>query len=352
MSRASRKLDHINHALLTGQERSHGFQDVKFVHNSIPETKVNSISLTSQIGELTLSSPIFINAMTGGGGKRTEQINRQLAEVAAETGVGMAVGSQMAAIKEENQRSSYQVVRAANPNGILFANLGSEATVEEAKKAVDMIEANALQIHVNVIQELVMPEGDRDFTGTCKRIEAIVEALQVPVVVKEVGYGMSAKTVKTLASIGVTLVDIGGFGGTNFSKIENARRRRRLDFFDNWGIPTTCSIIEAYQADADMCVIASGGMQTALDLAKSIALGASAGGFAGYFLKQLVEHGQEALIEEIKAIQTDLRFILTALDVNSPSELRQVPLVISGDTYHWANQRGFTSVTQRSVFDL
>ncbi len=341
MSRVARKLDHINHALLTGQERSHGFQDIKFVHNSLPEKKVDSISLTSQIGELTLSSPIFINAMTGGGGKRTEQINRELAEVAAETGVGMAVGSQMAAIKEEEQESSYQVVRAAHPNGIIFANLGSEATVDQAKKAVEMIEANALQIHVNVIQELVMPEGDRDFTGTCKRIEAIVNALSIPVVVKEVGYGMSVKTVETLASIGVSIIDVGGFGGTNFSKIENERRTRRLDFFDDWGIPTTCSIIEACQAKSKIDIIASGGMQSALDLAKAIALGASAGGFAGYFLKRLIEQGQDALIEEIKAIQMDLRLILTALDAGNLLELRQVPMVISGDTHHWASQRGF-----------
>ncbi|WP_144448948.1 type 2 isopentenyl-diphosphate Delta-isomerase [Halalkalibacter nanhaiisediminis] len=341
MSRAARKLDHINHALLTGQERTHGFQDVKFIHNSIPETNVDSISLTSQIGELTLSSPIFINAMTGGGGIQTEKINRELAEVAQETGVGMAVGSQMAALKESEQLSSYQVVRKAHPNGIIFANLGSEATVDQAKKAVDMIEANALQIHVNVIQELVMPEGDRDFTGTCNRIEAIVKELEVPVVVKEVGYGMSARTVEILGSLGVSIVDIGGFGGTNFSKIENERRHRRLDFFDDWGITTTCSILEASEANADVDIIASGGMQSALDLAKAIAMGASAGGFAGYFLKQMIDHGQEGLIEEIKAIQTDLRYIMTALQSNTVLALREVPLVISGETYHWASQRGF-----------
>lgn len=341
MSRAARKLDHINHALLTGQERTHGFQDVKFIHNSIPETNVDSISLTSQIGELTLSSPIFINAMTGGGGIQTEKINRELAEVAQETGVGMAVGSQMAALKESEQLSSYQIVRKAHPNGIIFANLGSEATVDQAKKAVDMIEANALQIHLNVIQELVMPEGDRDFTGTCNRIEAIVKELEVPVVVKEVGYGMSARTVDILGSLGVSIVDIGGFGGTNFSKIENERRQRRLDFFDDWGITTTCSILEASEANADVNIIASGGMQSALDLAKAIAMGASAGGFAGYFLKQMIDHGQEGLIEEIKAIQTDLRFIMTALQANTVLALREVPLVISGETYHWASQRGF-----------
>lgn len=339
-SRASRKLDHLNHALVTGQARNHGFEDIRFVHNSIPEQHVDSISLTSQIGELTLSSPIFINAMTGGGGQRTEEINRQFAEVAAETGVGMAVGSQMAAIREDRQRQSYQVVRQAHPNGVIFANLGSEATVDQAKKAVEMIEADALQIHVNVIQELVMPEGDRDFRGTWRRIAAIVTAFDIPVIVKEVGFGMNKETVARLADCGVTAVDIGGFGGTNFSKIENERRKRRLSYFDDWGISTTCSLLEARAAKGDIAVIASGGIQTALDMAKSLALGASACGFAGHFLRVLTEAGQEALVAEIRTLQEDLRFLLAALDVENPEQLRGIPLVISGETFHWAMQRG------------
>ncbi|MCM3763266.1 type 2 isopentenyl-diphosphate Delta-isomerase [Alkalihalobacillus oceani] len=341
-SRASRKLDHLNHALVTGQARTHGFEDIRFVHNSIPEQHVDAISLTSQIGELTLSSPIFINAMTGGGGQRTEEINRQFAEVAAETGVGMAVGSQMAALREDGQRQSYQVVRQAHPNGVIFANLGSEATVDQAKKAVEMIEADALQIHVNVIQELVMPEGDRDFRGTWRRIAAIVKALEIPVIVKEVGFGMNKETVARLADCGVTAVDIGGFGGTNFSKIENERRKRRLSYFDEWGISTTCSLLEARAAKGDIPVIASGGIQTALDMAKSLALGASACGFAGHFLRVLTEAGQDALVAEIRTLQEDLRFLLAALDVKNPEQLREIPLVISGETYHWAMQRGLS----------
>ncbi|MCM3713612.1 type 2 isopentenyl-diphosphate Delta-isomerase [Alkalihalobacillus oceani] len=341
-SRASRKLDHLNHALVTGQARTHGFEDIRFVHNSIPEQHVDAISLTSQIGELTLSSPIFINAMTGGGGLRTEEINRQLAEVAAETGVGMAVGSQMAALREAGQQQSYRIVRQAHPHGLVFANLGSEATVDQAKKAVEMIEADALQIHVNVIQELVMPEGDRDFRGTWQRITAIVEALDIPVIVKEVGFGMSKETVARLADCGVAAVDIGGFGGTNFSKIENERRERRLAYFDEWGISTTCSLLEAREAKGDIAVIASGGIQTALEMAKSLALGAAACGFAGHFLRVLTESGQDALIAEIRTLQEDLRFLLAALDAESPLQLRDTPLVISGKTFHWAVQRSLT----------
>ncbi|WP_100372683.1 type 2 isopentenyl-diphosphate Delta-isomerase [Bacillus sp. FJAT-45037] len=340
MSRAARKLDHIHHALSTGQSRTHGFEDIQFVHNSIPELAINEVDVSSKIGELSLSSPIFINAMTGGGGDRTKRINQQLAEVAAECGIGMAVGSQMAAIKNPEERKSYEIVRETHKDGVVFANLGSEATVEQAKHAIDMLEASAMQIHVNVIQELVMPEGDRDFTDTLKRIESIREAVDVPLIVKEVGYGMNMKTTKQLADIGIEIVDVGGYGGTNFSKIENERRARKLSFFDEWGIETTSSILEAKNGAKTMSIISSGGLQSALDIAKSIALGASATGFAGHFLRILTDFGQEQLIDEIKQIHEDLIMLMTALNAPSIADLQKVPIVISGRTQNWCTQRG------------
>ncbi|GAE25099.1 isopentenyl-diphosphate delta-isomerase [Halalkalibacter wakoensis JCM 9140] len=218
MSRSIRKLDHIEHALSTGPSLTHGFDDLKFIHNSLPEVNYKQINLSTKIGELSLSSPIFINAMTGGGGERTKEVNRQLAEVAKETGIGMAVGSQMAALRDPSQQDSFRIVRETYPHGTILANLGSEATVEQAKVAVDMLEASALQIHLNVIQELVMPEGDRDFAFTIERIEKIVASLNVPIIVKEVGFGMSKETVQTLTSIGVMAVDVGGYGEPIFPK--------------------------------------------------------------------------------------------------------------------------------------
>ncbi|WP_017728052.1 type 2 isopentenyl-diphosphate Delta-isomerase [Halalkalibacterium ligniniphilum] len=343
MSRAARKLDHINHALSIGQQRSHGFDDIRFVHNSVPETRVEDVNLSTKIGELLLSSPIFINAMTGGGGERTEAINRQLSEIAADKKIGMAVGSQMAAIKEPEQEKSYRVVREVNPHGVIIANLGSEATVEQGKRAVEMIEANALQIHLNVIQELVMPEGDRDFTGMLKRIENIVEGLHVPVIVKEVGFGMSRETAKKLEDIGVLIVDVGGFGGTNFSKIENERRSRSLHLFNDWGMTTTASIVEVSQMSKNLSVISSGGVQTGSEVVKSIALGASAVGIAGYFLKVLMERGQAAVADEVEVITEEIAFALAALGVNSVARLHTIPLVITGETYHWLQQRGINT---------
>ncbi|MEW4262611.1 type 2 isopentenyl-diphosphate Delta-isomerase [Priestia megaterium] len=345
MSRAKRKIDHIHHAIQTGQHRLHGLDDIRFVHNSLPNTGVHDVHIDTKIGELLLSSPIFINAMTGGGGQETERINRSFAQIAHHGQLAMAVGSQMAAIKDEKEEQSYRVVRQENPNGIIFANLGSEATVEQAKKAVDMLEANGLQIHLNVIQELVMPEGDRDFTDALRRIERIVQEVTVPVIVKEVGFGMSAQAVQKLKDVGVEIVDIGGYGGTNFSKIENERRAKHFHFFNDWGISTAASLAEVSQHVEGISIIGSGGIQTSMDVAKSIALGASATGMAGYFLSILMKSGLEAVIEEIAELHEELTFIMAALGATSIAKLQQMPLVITGDTHSWLTQRNVSIET-------
>ncbi|WP_370224034.1 type 2 isopentenyl-diphosphate Delta-isomerase [Cytobacillus sp.] len=340
MSRSKRKWDHIQHALATGQNSNTGLEDIAFIHQSLPDAFLDQADLGTSIGGLTLSSPIFINAMTGGGGERTVQINRDLALAARSTGLAMAVGSQMSALKDPSEAESYRVVRRENPSGIIFGNLGSEATIDQAKAAVDMIEADALQIHLNVVQELTMPEGDRDFRGALKRIENIVSHSEVPVVVKEVGFGINKETVSMLASTGVTAIDIGGFGGTNFSRIENARRERLLSFFNEWGIPTAVSIAEAASLENNIEVIASGGIRTSHEIAKAIALGAGAAGMAGYFLKVLMKEGLEALIEEINNMHTELKVIMTALGAANITQLQQAPIIITEKTHHWLNERG------------
>ncbi|MTH52191.1 type 2 isopentenyl-diphosphate Delta-isomerase [Bacillus mangrovi] len=343
MSRAKRKLDHIDHALATGQSRDSGFDDIVFVHNSLPDSSVEEIDYSSKIGELSISSPIFINAMTGGGGKKTEEINGALSAAAARYGMAVAVGSQMAAVKDPSERSTYEVVRKVNPKGLIFANLGSEATPDQAQQAVDMIEADAIQIHLNVIQELVMPEGDRDFTGALGRIEQIIRKVDVPVIVKETGFGMDTHTVAKLEGIGVTAIDIGGYGGTNFSRIENARRSRTLDMFNSWGIPSAASIAEGCSGSEAASILGSGGIQNALDAAKAIALGASAAGMAGTILSAYTEKGEEGLEEELKALHLELKWIMCALGAATVTDLQQVPLILSGPTHHWLTERGIST---------
>ena len=343
MSRSQRKWDHITFAVENNQKSSDTFADIQFVHQSLPDSCVDEITIDHRIGELYLSSPIFINAMTGGGGDKTYDINKELATIAKSTGLAMAVGSQMAAIKDEQQKYTYQVVRAENPNGVILANLGSEATVEQAERAVDMLEANALQLHLNVIQELTMPEGDRDFTGALTRIEKIVGALPVPVIVKEVGFGMSSETVASLLSVGVEIVDIGGAGGTNFATIENKRRERELSFFEDWGIPTAAAIVEGVTASPAVSIIGSGGIRSGLDAAKALALGADGVGMAGSFLRILLEKGSEELLREIENIHSELVLVMTALGASTIPQLQQSPLIISGRTYHWLQQRGIST---------
>ncbi|MFK2824226.1 type 2 isopentenyl-diphosphate Delta-isomerase [Bacillus sp. B190/17] len=340
MTRSQRKRDHIQYALSTGQSRKTGLDDVEFVHQSLPDTAVKDISMQTEIGGLVFSSPIFINAMTGGGGSATEEINRQLALAAKETGMAIAVGSQMAAIKNPEERQSFAVVRKCYPDGIILANLGSEATVEQAEAAVEMIEANALQIHLNVIQELTMPEGDRSFKGALERIGRIADKLTVPVIVKETGFGLGKEAAKKLAELPVAAIDVSGFGGTNFAAVENERRQRTLSYFNSWGIPTAAAIVECKAAAKHMDIIASGGIQHSLDAAKALALGARAVGMAGLLLNVLMDSGPEALITEISALHDDLKMIMCAVGAREVADLHNAPLIIKGDTYHRLNVRG------------
>jgi isopentenyl-diphosphate Delta-isomerase len=339
VTRAKRKRDHIDYALSTGQQELAGFEDVKFVHQSLSNSALIDIDLQSRIGELSLSSPIFVNAMTGGGGGYTSKINSDLAILARETGVALAVGSQMSALKDSGERKTYEIVRRNNPEGVIFANLGSEATVQQAYDAVEMIQADALQIHLNVIQELTMPEGDRDFRGALERIEKISDALPVPVIVKETGFGISKETAHYLSKTSISAIDVGGFGGTNFSRIENQRRQRMLSFFDDWGIPTVVSIAEAGAASG-VPIIASGGIRNSLEIVKALSLGACSAGMAGAVLRSIIDKGLDETINEVNEIHTDIRYLMCALGCDKVKDLHDVPLIISGKVHHWMELRG------------
>ncbi len=343
MSRAQRKMDHINYALTTGQGAGTMFEDIRFVHQALPGLGVDDIDLRPKTGDLNLKSPVFINAMTGGGGNQTEKLNGMLARVAKETGMAMAVGSQMSAIKDRSERPSFEVVRKENPEGIIFANLGSEASLDQAKEAVEIIEANALQIHLNVVQELTMPEGDRDFKGALERIQQISESLHVPVIVKETGFGISYETARQLASTKVAAIDASGYGGTNFAKIENERRAKKMDYFQEWGIPTAAAIVEVRKA-FDGTVLASGGIKNAQDMIKAFVLGADAAGLAGSFLKLAIDEGESRLIESVFELHEDLAMMMTALGTGTIRDLRNCPVVIGGNLSNYLLARGFDPI--------
>lgn len=339
MSRSERKIDHIRHALGHERDFHHHFDDMDIVHQSLAQLDFNKLSIRTQVGELSLSSPLFVNAMTGGGGTRTEEINRDLALAAKATGIGMAVGSQMSAIKNPEERRTYEIVREMNPDGTVFANVGNEANIEQAQTAVEMLKADALQIHLNTLQEMIMPEGDRDFTNRMRSMEEIIRHMDIPVIIKEVGYGLSKETVSILKSIGVQYIDVGGRGGTNFSKVENMRRDKPLASFDQWGIPTLHSIMEIVDHFPSLHIIGSGGIRNGLDGVKTMVLGAKAFGMAGSLLKKLVEEDLDSLINEIHHIHQEVKIAMMIMNAKSIDELKGSPYVLYNKTKDWYDQR-------------
>lgn len=342
-----RKDDHIEIAYhqYNAQAES-GFEYVRFIPNALPQLALNDVDTSVRVFDETTKwdTPLYINAMTGGS-KKGENINESLARVAAKTGLAMASGSLSAALKNSRLAETFSVIRRFNPRGFVMANVSAGASAEQAIKAVEILQANALQIHLNAAQELVMSEGDRDFSAWLNNIEEIVSALdsmKVPVVVKETGCGMSARDVLRLQNVGVRAVDVGGRGGTNFVAIENARRGREsgYEFLDSWGLTTVESLIDIAQCDeilreprdsAQMQVFASGGVRTPLDVVRSLRLGASAAGVAGEFLHTLISEGEDALVEQIESWKAQIRVIMALLGCKNIEDLRENSRILIED---------------------
>lgn len=348
-----RKDDHIK--LACEQYNVHaesGFEHVRFIPNALPQLALSDVDTSVSVFDESTKwdTPLYINAMTGGS-KKGENINESLARVAAKTGLAMASGSLSAALKNPRLAGTFSVIRRFNPHGFVMANVSAGVSAEQAIKAVEILQANALQIHLNAAQELVMSEGDRDFSAWINNIEAIareLDSMKVPVVVKETGCGMSAHDVLRLKNVGVRAVDVGGRGGTNFVAIENARRGRKSDyeFLDSWGLTTVESLLDIAQCDeilceprdsADSCnsarmqVFASGGVRTPLDVVRSLRLGASAVGVAGEFLHTLINEGEDALVEQIESWKAQIRVIMALLGCKNIEDLRENSRILIDD---------------------
>lgn len=343
MSRPYRKNEHLA-GVLRGKPGRADFSDIAFVHNCLPDRDFDLVNLESSYLGRTHRSPLFINAITGGTGLAT-RINVLLALVAKECGIPLAIGSQMVALASSSvsARRSFAITRKLNPHGEIWANLGSYASPGMAAKAVKMIKADALQIHLNLPQELAMPEGERSFSGMIDRIKAIAAANQLPIIAKEVGFGIAAEQAAALTASGISAIDIGGRGGTNFISVENRRSGGTLSpGIATWGIPTAISLLEVNAAVGGKTnIFASGGMHNPLDLAKALAIGADAIGLAGFPLYILHRYGRDALIRAIKAIEHELRMIIFMAGASNLNELRKVPLVITGYSAQWLQRRGF-----------
>lgn len=348
----NRKDEHVSLAKAFHKQRSTDFDHVHVIHRSFPQVAMEEISIASKLAKLSLTSPFFINAMTGGS-EKTKQLNEQLAILARETSLAMATGSVSIALKDPSVQESFTIVRKTNPNGIIFANVGAGSTLDQAQRAVDLLEANALQIHVNAPQELVMPEGDRDFRYWLEDIAKIVATLSVPVIVKEVGFGMTRETIQQLIDCGVTCVDVSGQGGTSFTQIENARRKKReYGYLDNYGVSTVQSLLEANEVPYPYEYIASGGIRNAYDIFKALCLGASAVGLSGTILNHLLVKGVDETVALIQQWQAELTTLYAMTGSKTTLHTRAVPLFFTGPVRDWCDARriAFDSYSFRKSF--
>ena len=321
-----------------------GFADLTLVHNCLPETNGADVSIATTCAGLQLLHPVIINAMTGGAVALT-QVNERLAKVAKLTGSVMAVGSQFAALEFPEVAESFRVVRTVNPDGIIWANIGAYAKLDDAQRVVDMIEADALQVHLNAAQEISMQEGDVDFTGWLRRIENMARRLPVPVIVKETGCGMAMEQLRLLSMTGAKAIDIGGTGGTNFIAIETARTGRALsDDLPVWGIPTAISALEAAEVlPSGVDLIISGGVRTPVDGVKSFAVGASAVGIAAPVLRLVEREGVETAAQWIQDYLATLKRCIRMLGKTSIRDVAAHPLVITGFTAQWLEARNIST---------
>ncbi|MGX1777379.1 type 2 isopentenyl-diphosphate Delta-isomerase [Nocardia brasiliensis] len=336
----NRKDDHVRLAAAQQQSptRTNDFDHVRFVHHALGAVDRSDVVLRTDFAGETWQAPLYVNAMTGGS-VATGRINRDLAIAARETGLAMATGSLSAYLKDPATADTYRVVRQENPKGFLMANVNATVSVDDARRAVDLLEADALQIHLNTVQEIVMPEGDREFAYWAARIEQVVRGVDVPVIVKEVGCGLSRETVALLRDLGVYAADVAGRGGTDFASIENSRRTAgEYGFFAGWGQSAPACLLDA--AAVGVPLLASGGVRHPLDIARSLALGAVGVGVSGRFLGVLVERGADGLIEEIRLWLDQLTALMTVLGAGTPAQLTQCALLISGELREFCAVRG------------
>lgn len=335
-----RKADHIRINLeedVAFHKLTTGLENYFFMHQALPELNLSEINTTTTLFGKVLQRPLLISSMTGGTA-RARSINLMLAEAAQVTGMAMGLGSMRAAIEDTSLANTYRVRQVA-PDIPLFANLGAVQLnygygLQECQRAVDMVEADALILHFNALQEAVQPEGDGNFAGLFAKIEAICRKLPVPVIAKEVGWGFAETTARRLVNAGIAAIDVAGAGGTSWSQVEmhrapTTRHARIAGAFIDWGIPTAVSIQYCHRAAPDLPIFASGGIQNGIDVAKCIALGATVVGLAGDFLRAADKNGVPGVIELAETITDELRITMFCSEAANLAALAQTPLYTS-----------------------
>jgi isopentenyl-diphosphate delta-isomerase len=349
---SGRKLDHLR--ICAGQDVEAGwtgFSDVRLAHCALPECDMDRIDMQVRFLGARFRSPLFIAAMTGGH-RDTKEVNRRLARAAERFGIGMGVGSQRAALENPDLEDTFSVVREEAPHAFLAANLGAvqlrEHGIEWAERAIAMIEADAIAIHLNFLQEAIQPEGDHNAAGCIDAIRDLANGIRVPVIVKETGSGISAETARQCWGAGCRAIDIGGWGGTNWAAIERVRagETKKAEHrgliglgarFTDWGIPTVVSLAEV--AGTDGPVIATGGVRSGLDIAKAVALGSDLAGMALPLLAPALE-SEDALGQAIEGILRELSVAMFLSGSPNIAALGKAKTYITGKTREMMRETG------------
>jgi len=352
-----RKAEHVSVALsqdVSAPQRAN-WADIQFVHQALPEVDLDEIDTSVNFFGRTLRYPIFISSLTGGHPDVTS-INRNLARAAEYYGLALGVGSQRAGIVNPDVASTYAVTRDFAPNAFLIANIGAPQliaqprhpafTLEQVQRAIAMIGANALAVHMNSLQEAAQPEGDRRAVGEAAALQALTSQLALPVIAKETGAGVCREQAVLLRSCGVAAIDVGGAGGSSMTVMEAARSQSRGDertmniglLYRDWGIATPIAVVEA--GVAGLPLISTGGVRSGLDIARALALGATLVGMGFPFLKAASE-SYEAVCELLESVVAELKVAMQLSGASSISKLREVDIVVGGETRNWLTLRGF-----------
>ena len=347
-----RKADHIRICLekkAQARNATAGFEDIQLIHRALPEVNKEKINLSTSFFGKKFSAPLIVGAMTGGTEEAIE-INSSIAEAVENLHLGMGVGSQRAAIEDKKLEKTFSVARKKAPTAFLIANIGGAQLVrgyklKEIKKAMEMIDADALAVHLNSVQETLQPEGETNFKGVLAKIGEIAVELDKPVIVKETGCGISGEVAKSLEDAGVKAIDIGGVGGTSFAAVEYYRisQKDMGELLWDWGIPTVVSLIESTQT-VKIPVIASGGVRSGLDIAKSLALSAKLASVCQPVLEAAVK-GTKETQELLSGLISELKNVMFLVGAENLEALAKVPLIIGGKTSEWLNIRDFDTLS-------
>lgn len=319
--RSERKEEHLKLAqMFFNKQKYNSFDQLHLLRPALPETKVDTQILGVEMFKKRVSAPFFINAMTGGS-QESKVVNKALGHVAAKEKIALALGSASILAKEEDQLDSFYVARNEDPDGVLIININPETPVEATNKIIHELNADALQIHLNTVQEIAMPEGDRNFFWL-DHIKALRDQIDLPIIIKEVGFGLDEATIHTLKNAGIEYFDIAGSGGTNFAQIENARNSRDVSYLEDLGLSTVVSALMAKKENVNFIV--SGGVRNPLDVLKGLVLGGQYVGISNVFLQEYNQNGAAGLEQFISAWKNELAALIAIYGQNSLASLPQI----------------------------